>query len=226
LSARKSSPIGIGRLLLAIAVGALLAALITVLTPDAEAATTPTAPTPIPVSVCDGSLSPATPTVDDPNLLNYKFYCDGEVTAYTVIVNRPGHIDDEIDDFETSTSVFEPNSGALITSLSFNCTGTIPGGGVGCFAGTGNFAPPYASIEGQFDTSDPFCANLPKDAKPGTKPEPGASAQLVVTDATGAEQGPFLLPIAPGCKAVKPVPKPKPKKHKRHGNAAGKDERR
>jgi hypothetical protein len=117
-------------------------------------------------------------------LLNYKFHCDGEVTAYTLIVNRPGHVNR--------------------------------------FAGAGNFAVGYASIAGQFDTSDPFCANLPKGAKPGTKPEPGAVAQLVVTDTSGAEAGPFQLPITPACKAVKPVSKLKAEKHKRHGKAAAK----
>jgi hypothetical protein len=222
LSERKASPIGIGRLLLAATVGALLAALITALTPDAQAATASPTPVAVPVSTCDGALSPATPTIDDPNLLNYKFHCDGEVTAYTVVVNRPGHINDEIDDFATSTSVFDPTAGALLTNVSFSCAGTLPGGAVNCFAGSGGFAPAYASVQGQFDTSDPFCANLPKGAKPGSKPEPGAVAEIIVTDTSGAETGPFQLPITPACKAIKVLPKPKPDQHKHHRKGAAK----
>jgi hypothetical protein len=180
----------------------------------ASAATTTPAPTPIPVTGCDGSLSYATPTIDDPNLLNYKFHCSGQVTAYTVIVNRPGHYLDEIDDFTTAASVFDP-TGNQITTENFACAGLLPGAGVNCNVGTGTSSDPWTNIEGQLDTSDPFCANLPPHAKPGTKPEPGATAQLVVTDATGAEQGPFSLPITPACKPGKAVPKPKPVKHKR-----------
>jgi hypothetical protein len=187
----------------------------------ASAATTSAAPA-VPVTGCDGSLSLATPTVDDPNLLSYKFHCDGQVTAYTVLVNRRGHVDDEIDDFSSNASVFDGITGDQITTESFSCAGILPGTGVNCFAGAGSSSTTWANVEGQFDTSDPFCANLPKGAKPGTKPEPGALAQLVVTDATGAEQGPFQLPITPGCKPVKAVPKVSPAKHKHARKASSK----
>jgi hypothetical protein len=194
-------------------VGLTVAALIPGATATAAAATTPAAP-PVPVTGCDGSLSLATPTVDDPNLLNYKFHCDGQVTAYTVLINRRGHVDDEIDDFSSNANVFDGITGAQITTESFSCAGILPGTGVNCFAGAGGSSTTWANVEGQLDTSDPFCANLPKGAKPGTKPEPGALAQLVVTDATGAEQGPFQLSITPGCKPVKALPKASQPKHK------------
>src|ERR1700722_11517056 len=124
---------------LATLAGLLMAALIPGVTGTAPAAgapaptppaATPPAPPPVPVTWCGGSLSLATPTIDDPNLLNYKFHCDGQVTAYTVVVNRPGHLNDEIDDFSPSTSVFDPITGALVTTVSLNCTGTLPGSGV------------------------------------------------------------------------------------------------
>lgn len=216
-----SSPMRIGRLLLAVTAGTLLAASVSKLTPSAGAATSAPAPAPVPVSGCDGAVSRATPTVDDPNLLSYKFHCDGEVTAYTVLVNRRGHVNDQIDDFNPVPSLFDPSTGALVTTVSFNCTGTLPGAGVNCLAGSGGFAVAYATFKGQFDTSDPFCANLPKSAKPGTKPEPGAVAELVVTDTSGAEAGPFQLPIAPACKAVKAVPKPKLNKRAQRHRRAG-----
>ena len=205
---------------LATLAGLLMAALIPGVTATAAAATTTSAATtpaapPVPVTWCGGSLSLATPTIDDPNLLNYKFHCDGQVTAYTVVVNRPGHLNDEIDDFATTASVFDPATGDQLTTESFSCSGILPGSGINCYAGTGSSSTIWTNVEGQLDTSDPFCANLPKGAKPGTKPEPGAVAQLVVTDPTGAEQGPFGLPITPACKRVKAVPKAKPAKHRR-----------
>jgi hypothetical protein len=88
------------------------------------------------------------------------------------------------------------------------CSGVLPGDGINCNAGAGGLVAGYAVVHGAVDTSDPFCANLPKNAKPGTKPEPAAFAQLVVTDVTGAEDGPFRLWLQPGCKPVKPLPKP------------------
>jgi hypothetical protein len=169
----------------------------------------------VPVDWCGGTLSLATPTVDDPNLTNYSFYCDGQVTAYTLIVERPGQPNTGIDDFNPSPSVYSRSTGSLISTEGFSCSGQIPGDSVNCFAGAGSHADVWTNIEGQVDTSDPFCANLPPHPKPGTKPEPAATALLVVTDATGAEAGPFKLTMTPACKAVKPVPVKRKKDRKR-----------
>jgi hypothetical protein len=177
--------------------------------------TTTAAPPAVPVDWCGGTLSLATPTIDDPNLTNYSFYCDGQVTAYTVMVERPGQPNTGIDDFDASPNVFSRANGSQITTEGFSCSGQIPGDSINCFAGTGSHADVWTNIEGQIDTSDPFCANLPPHAKPGTKPEPGATALLVVTDATGAEAGPFKLTMSPACKAVKPVPLKHKKDRKR-----------
>jgi hypothetical protein len=183
------------------------------------ATTTPTSTTPsppaLPVSWCAGSLSRATPTIDDPNLTNYLFYCDGDVTAYTVLIERPGHPNDGADDFSTAAGVFNRSTGAEIDTENFSCSGIVPGDGINCFAGTGSWADQWSNIEGQFDTSDPFCANLPPHPKPGTKPEPGALALIVVTDTTGAQAGPFQLTMTPACPTVKPVPYPKHHRHRR-----------
>jgi hypothetical protein len=100
------------------------------------------------------------------------------------------------------------------TAEAFNCTGTIPGAGVNCGdAGVALTAPDFVS--GTFDTTDPYCPNIPTGSPAGTKPEPSAVVQLVVTDTTGAEDGPFRLRLTgttcPAVHVVKPKPKPKSK---------------
>jgi hypothetical protein len=62
--------------------------------------------------------------------------------------------------------------------------------------------PTPSWAQGTFDTADPYCRNIPKGAPAGTKPEPAAVVRLVVTDSTGAEDGPFRLRLADKCPAV------------------------
>jgi hypothetical protein len=113
-----------------------------------------------------------------------------------------------------------PTTHQVLSSIGFSCTGLIPGGGVNCFAGNGNQAASTAPIEGQPDTSTPFCSTLPAHPKPGTRPSPGARAELVVTGGTGAESGPRPPPMTPTSKHLKPVPKPSRANHHtgHHGN--------
>jgi hypothetical protein len=175
--------------------------------------TTTTAAPVTTVSQCIGELLPATATSNDPNLLNYKFHCDGQVTAYTLIVSRPGQAYNEIDDFNNTGNVIYPSTSEQSTTESFNCQGGIPGSGINCLTATaGTSADPWTFIEGQFDTSTPFCPTLPANPKPGTKPSQGAVAYLVVNDPTGEQEGPWLLAMTPKCPVVKAVPKPKPVK--------------
>jgi hypothetical protein len=174
---------------------------------------------------CVGGLSLATPTSTDPHLTNYSFHCNGQVTAYSIVVSRPGQAYDELDDFTNTANVIDPNTGQLSTTESFSCQGAIPGSGINCqIAAPATYADTFALIQGQFDTTTPFCPTLPAHAKPGTKPSQGAVAYLVVSDPTGEEVGPWLFQMSPKCPVVKPVPKPKPKpkkKHKKH--SANKD---
>jgi hypothetical protein len=172
------------------------------------------APTPESATSCGGSLKRATPTTNDPNLLNYSFNCDWGVSAYTLIVNRGLNDDATVDDFSTSADVLDPTGNPLATE-SFGCSGTIPGDGVNCNAGAGGFLPAPDSAQGSFDTSDPYCANIPAGSPAGTNPEPTALVDLVVTDTTGAEDGPFRLRLNSSCPVVHVVKvKPKTKKHK------------
>jgi hypothetical protein len=168
----------------------------------------------VPVENCIGDLSQATPTDTDPHLLNYSFHCDGQVNGYTILVTRPTQAYNEIDDFSTASNVIDPNSEQLSSTLSYNCQGGIPGSGFDCqIAPAGSSAAPWSLIQGQFDTTTPFCPTLPAHAKPGTKPSTGAVAYLIVSDPTPEIVGPWLFQLSPRCPVVKPVPKPKPKKH-------------
>jgi hypothetical protein len=167
----------------------------------------------VPVLGCVGDLSPATPTDTDPNLTNYSFHCNGQVTAYSIVVNRPAQAYNELDDFSVTANVIDPTTEQPSTTESFNCQGGIPGSGISCLiASPATSADTWSLIQGQFDTTTPFCPTLPAHAKPGTKPSAGAVAYLVVSDPTGEEVGPWIFQYSPRCPAVKPVPKAKVKK--------------
>jgi hypothetical protein len=158
-------------------------------------------PPPESATQCGGILNRATATADDPNLVSYKFTCDWGVSAYTLIVTRKPNDDATIDDFASSVSVLDP-AGNPLSTQSFSCFGGIPGTGINCNAGAGGYmaAPNWA--EGTIDLTEPYCANIPKGSPAGTKPDPSAVVQLVVSDTTGAEDGPFRLRLAGKCPAV------------------------
>ena len=163
-------------------------------------------PTPESATLCGGSLKRAKPTADDPNLLSYKFNCNGGITAYTLIVLRKSNDFNTIDDFDTNPLVVDP-TGNPLSNVALSCAGQIPGYGINCNAGAGGSVPSPDWAEGTFDTSEPYCANIPAGAKPGTKPDPTAVVELVVSDSTGAEDGPFRLRLEGKCPAVHAVPK-------------------
>ena len=187
------------------------------LTPAALAAT----PTPESATQCGGILKRAKPSADDPNQLSYKFTCDWGVSAYTLIVTRKPNDDATIDDFASSVSVLDPTGNPLSTQ-SFGCFGGIPGNGINCNAGAGGYmaAPNWA--EGTIDLTEPYCANIPKGSPAGTKPDPSAVVQLIVSDTTGAEDGPFRLRLSGKCPAVHIKPKAKSKTGSGRQSTAGK----
>lgn len=167
-------------------------------------------PTPESSTLCGGSLKRAKPTLDDPNLVTYKFNCSGGITAYTLIVLRKPNDSGTVDDFASSVSVFDPTGNPLSTA-SFSCTGEIPGNGINCNAGAGGSMASPDWAEGTFDATEPYCPNIPAGSPAGTKPDPGAVVELVVSDSTGAEDGPFRLRLAGKCPAVHATSKSKSK---------------
>jgi hypothetical protein len=164
------------------------------------------APTPESSTLCGGTLKPAKPTADDPNLLSYKFDCNGNISAYTLIVLRKSNDFNTIDDFATNPLVYDPTGNPLST-LAWNCAGQIPGDGINCNAGAGGSMASPDWAEGTFDTTEPYCANIPPGSKAGAKPDPAAVVELVVSDTTGAEDGPFRLRLAGKCPPVHAKPK-------------------
>jgi hypothetical protein len=178
------------------------------------------APPPESTANCYGKLTP-TPTADEPNLIDYRFHCDSRISAYTVIVNRGFNGQDTIDDFSVNADVFEPDGTTPDPAKSWSCEGTVPSISTNCNLGTqGQAVGAWSWADGTVDTTEPFCKHLPAGAKPGTPAEPRAFVQLVVTDASGAQDGPFRLPYTESCPAVPDrAPFPAKPKHKRKKHA-------
>jgi len=193
--------------------------------------------TPTSLTDCGGKVSanPSGAAADEPNLLSYRFQCDTGITAYTILIQQQGDRGGSIDDYDPSPSVFETDGVTPSPSESITCEGTTPSNGVNCNTGTQNVQLDDGFVvQGSVDPVQAYCKHLPTDAngktaKPGTAAVPQAVVQLVVTDFTGAEDGPFNLGPAKACPKVPnvvPTPKvkakhkPKPKKKtsaKKHG---------
>jgi hypothetical protein len=183
----------------------------------AGAAVTPTS-----LTFCKGKVSPdpGGKAADEPNLLDYRFSCDGGITAYTIIVNQQGDAASggAIDDYNPSPSVFETDGVTPSPTETITCEGTTPSNGVNCNLTTGGAQLSDGFIAaGSVDPIQAYCKHLPltasgKLAKPGTPAVPQALVSLVVTDYTGAEDGPFTLGPAAACpKVANVVPTPTPK---------------
>ncbi|HTU96973.1 MAG TPA: hypothetical protein VMF14_14100 [Solirubrobacteraceae bacterium] len=205
----------LGRMVL-LSCGAALVACVLAATASA-AAVTPTS-----LTDCGGKVSadPGGAAADEPNLLDYRFSCDGGITAYTILIQQQGDPGGSIDDYNPAPSVFETDGLTPSPSESVTCEGTTPSGGINCNTGTqGVQISDGFFVAGSVDPIQAYCKHLPtnangKTAKAGTPAIPQAVVQLVVTDYTGAEDGPFNLGPAKACAKVPnvvPTPKPKPK---------------
>lgn len=183
--------------------------------------------TPTSLTDCGGTVSPdASNVADEPNLLDYKFSCDGGITAYTVLVQqqRDSASGGTIDDYSSSPSVFQTDGVTPSPTESITCEGTTPSGGINCNTGAqGAQLTDGYFVEGSVDLVGAYCKHLPLDdnrktiTRPGTLAIPKATVQLIVTDYTGAEDGPFTLGSTKACPKVPnvvPTPKPKTKKTK------------
>ncbi len=186
----------------------------------AGAATTPVTPTSL--TDCGGSVSADAggSAADEPNLLDYRFSCDGGITAYTIIVDQQGDAASggTLDDYNPSPSVFETDGVTPSPSEGITCEGTTPSSGINCNLGAaGAQLSDGFFAQGSVDPVQAYCKHLPttaagKTARPGTAAIPQALVQLVVTDYTGAQDGPFTLGPAKACPRVpNVVPTPKPK---------------
>jgi hypothetical protein len=129
-------------------------------------------------------------------------------------------------------------SGVALTNETVTCNTDAPSDGFDCTAGavvstTGGSTPSYTnpctnitaattytslgcipagdSVQGQIQLSAPYCAYIPKGVKAGTPKVPRAIVDLVVTDDSGAQDGPFELTPAFKCAKV-PNVAPAPKK--------------
>jgi hypothetical protein len=214
---RRAGLLGYG---VALAVCALPALALAALPAAAGAA----AVTPTSATDCGGKVSadPGAAAASEPNLLDYTFSCDGGITAYTVIVSQQGDqaSGGTIDDYNPSPSVFQSDGVTPSASESLTCEGTTPSDGINCNTGTQGVQLSDGDVAaGSVDPIQAYCKHLPKNAngkaaKPGTAAVPQAVVQLVVTDYTGAQDGPFTLGPAKACPKVPnvvPTPKPKPK---------------
>lgn len=193
--------------------------------PAAASAATPTV-TPTSLTDCTGnvSLDPTGAGMQEPNLLDYKFSCDTGITAYSVIVQQQGDgaIGGTLDDYNPSPLVYLADGVTPSSTESITCEGTTPSLGINCNTGTQNLQLTDGYfVDGSVDPVASYCKHLPTNANgktidtPGTLAIPQASVQLVVTDYTGAEDGPFTLSSTVKCKRV-PNVVPKKATHKKH----------
>jgi len=186
--------------------------------------------TPASLTNCDGSLTrDATGSSQgEPNLLDYSLSCNTDITAYTIFVVRQQDAGNNIDDFSTNATVdyptpyaIDPSAAGTPSSELANCQGVIPSDGVNCFASAigsdgkttvlGTITAGY-DVKGSVALDEPYCKYLPKHAKAGTPAVPTAVVGLIVTDSTGAEDGPFYIHPAKACaKIPNAVPAPKKK---------------
>ncbi len=177
---------------------------------------------------CAGHLAgdPSGKSQGEPNLLDYTFSCSTNISAYTVIINRLNFDGNNIDDYSPSASVVLPTpyavdpsaAGTISSTEAVNCGGAIPSDGINCYATNGSTITSVTAgdlIEGSVDPTEQYCSYLPKGAKAGTPAIPRATVEIVVTDNTGAQDGPFELKPTKACKkvaAVVPAKKAKKKK--------------
>jgi hypothetical protein len=190
--------------------------------------------TPTSLTDCGGHVTPDSggKTKGEPNLLDYKFQCDGGITAYTILINQQGDraTGGSIDDYAPAPSVLESDGVTPSPKETLTCEGTTPSYGINCNAGAGAQLSDGFFAVGSVDPVQAYCKHLPitasgKPAKPGRAAVPQAIVQLVVTDYTGAEDGPFTLGSTKTCPKVPnvvPKVKTKPKKTKTKSKATSK----
>jgi hypothetical protein len=178
---------------------------------SAHAATLP----PESIANCYGTVAPS-PAPGEPNLLTYKFHCDQRITAYTVVVTRNRDYD-TIDDFDVSPMAFLPDGTTPDTTVAWSCEGTTPSQSTNCNTGGGKtYMGAWSYAVGTVDLTAPYCKFRPPGARPGSRAQPQALVQLVVSDVSGAEDGPFRLYYTRSCPSLPNRVAAKKKRSKSH----------
>jgi hypothetical protein len=174
--------------------------------------------TPSSETTCYGSLShdPTGKASGEPNLLDYNFLCNTNIVAYSVVVTRGAGQAATLDDFNPTPTVEQ--DGTPSATEAPGCSATLPGDGINCNIGSGYQIAAFNSVDGSIDPTATYCSYYPKGAKKGSRPVPQDQVELIVSDYTGAEDGPFPLALK-GCTTPKP-PWLKHKKKAKKSSAA------
>lgn len=173
--------------------------------------------TPASFTDCSGSLKAdsGAKKAKEPGLLDYSFTCNSGIAAYTIIAYQAGDDGAAIQDFAPAPLVYETDGVTPSPTETITCEGAQPSNGINCNTGTylaeidgGYF------VDGTIDLGGIYCKHFPTPAKgktlrPGTQAIPTARVQLIVTDWSGAQDGPFALREPKACASVpNTVPRP------------------
>jgi hypothetical protein len=163
-------------------------------------------------TLCSGSLTSAPNAgLEEPYSLSYSFDCTNEISAYTIVVDRVSSDGDNLDDYDAAPAVIANGANPAPTAAqtpSVTCAGATPSNGINCYSLVGATAGPLGpgdTIQGSIDPTSAYCSHYPTAATPGTRAVPRAVVSVIVTDNTGAEDGPFELYLSKPCKAIPAV---------------------
>jgi hypothetical protein len=166
--------------------------------------------TPASFTSCSGSLKTdsGAKKAAEPGLLDYSFTCNSGITAYTIIAYQAGDDGSAIQDFSPSPLVLESDNLTPSPTETVTCEGSQPSNGINCNTGTylAEITGGYY-IGGSIELGQTYCKHFPTPAKgktlrPGTPAIGTARVQLIVTDWTGAQDGPFALRQSKACASV------------------------
>ncbi len=173
--------------------------------------------TPASFTSCSGSLKPdsGAKKASETGLLDYSFTCNGGIVAYTIIAYQSGDGGSAIQDFAPSPLILETDNRTPSPTETVTCEGAQPSNGINCNTGTylSEITGGYYT-DGSIQLGQTYCKHLPTPAKgktlrPGTPAIATARVQLIVTDWSGAQDGPFALRESKACPSVPstaPVP--------------------